>query len=81
MHVYMNQPPPASRTDGLPSGGLVEIIELKWLLAGQGIHIHVERLQSDPEYARHMLDRAAAVPNDVLRQVVARVRRSLGLSL
>ena len=48
-----------------PPGGcsvwpLVEIIELKWLLAGEGIHIHVERLQNDPAYACRALDTAAA---------------------
>jgi hypothetical protein len=58
---------------------LVEIIELKWLLAGHGIHVHVEQLQSDPEYARRTLDRAAAVPNAALREVAARLRSCLNL--
>ncbi len=39
---------------------LVEIIELKWLLAGHGVHIHVERLQRDPVYAREKLAAAMA---------------------
>jgi len=58
---------------------LVEIIELKWLLTGHGIHVHVERLQNDPEYARHTLDRAAAVPNAALREAATRLRELLGL--
>jgi hypothetical protein len=56
---------------------LVEIIELKWLLRGHGIHVHVERLQSDPEYARQTLDTAAAVPNAALRMAAERLRLCL----
>lgn len=63
----------------LPSTCLVEIIELKWLLAGHGIHVHVERLQTDPEYARHMLDSADATPSSVLRSAATRLRGCLGL--
>lgn len=58
---------------------LVAIIEFKWLLAGHGIHMHVEQLQNDPEYARRLLDRAAAAPSAVLREAAGRLRRSLGL--
>jgi hypothetical protein len=56
---------------------LVEIVELKWLLAGEGLHLHVERLQSDPEYARRILDAAAASKNISLRAAAARVREGL----
>lgn len=56
---------------------LVEIIELKWLLRGHGIHVHVERLQSDPEYARQTLEVAAAVPNAALRMAAERLRLCL----
>jgi hypothetical protein len=62
------------------SSCLVEIIELKWLLTGHGVHVHVERLQTDPEYARHTLDRAAATPNAALREAAARLRQCLGLA-
>lgn len=62
------------------SQALVEIIEFKWLLAGEGVHVHVERLQSDPEYARQSLDRAAASPNAALRETAVRLRRRLGLA-
>lgn len=69
----------------LPSSGrpardcLVAIIELKWLLTGHGIHVHVEQLQNDPEYARRLLDRAAATPNAALREAAARLHDRLGL--
>lgn len=58
---------------------LVEIIELKWLLAGQGVHLHVERLQQDPQYARETLARAAASPSAPLRETAARLRQRLGI--
>lgn len=59
---------------------LVEIVELKWLLRGHGVHVHVERLQSDPEYARRTLDFAAATPNAALREAAGRLRACLGLA-
>ena len=58
---------------------LVEIVELKWLLAGEGVRLHVERLQSDAEYARLILDRASASKSSILRSAAARVRRGLQL--
>ncbi len=58
---------------------LVEIIEVKWLLRGYGIDVHVERLQSDAEYARRTLDHAAATPNAALREAALRLRRCLQL--
>jgi hypothetical protein len=58
---------------------LVEIIELKWLLAGHGVHVHVERLQNDRKYARELLARADAAPGDALRETALRVRIRLGL--
>ena len=65
--------PPSTST----SACLVEIIELKWLLRGHGVHVHVERLQSDPEYARQTLDTAVAVPNAALRLAAERLRLCL----
>ncbi len=61
------------------SSCLLQIIELKWLLSGHGLHIHVERLLHDPEYARRTLDCAVATANPVLCAAVARLRRQLNL--
>lgn len=58
---------------------LVDIVELKWLLAGEGLHVHVERLQSDPGYARQCVEAADRSPNAAVRQVADRLRRHLGL--
>lgn len=59
---------------------LVEIVELKWLLAGEGLRLHVERLQADPEYARRILALAEASKNEALRDAAARVRQGLTLN-
>lgn len=52
---------------------LVEIIELKWLLAGEGVYIHVERLQKDAAYARRALEHAAASASPALRATALRL--------
>ena len=56
---------------------LVDIIDLKWLLAGEGIRLHVERLQGDPAYAAEVLARADASGNAALRDAATRVRHRL----
>lgn len=63
--------------NGSVTMALVEIVELKWLLAGEGVHVHVERLQTDPEYARRILDMAASSRNPALRAAADRVRHGL----
>jgi hypothetical protein len=59
---------------------LVEIIEMKWLLAGLGLHLHVEKLLHDAEYARRTLAVAEAASNAALRQAARRLRGKLGLN-
>lgn len=66
--------PPHSDAHALP---LVEIIELKWLLAGVGIHIHVERLQRDAAYAQRALDAAGGSTSPVIRALALRLRQRL----
>lgn len=57
---------------------LVEIIELKWLLAGEGVYIHVERLMTDADYARRALARAQASNSPTLRAAAARLQGRMG---
>lgn len=81
----MNHSIPAAptTTDPTPLAGalwLVEIIELKWLLAGHGIRLHVEHLQTDREYARRLFAQAMATPNPALRAAAERLRCGLGLA-
>jgi predicted DNA-binding protein (UPF0251 family) len=56
---------------------LVDIVELKWMLAGEGLHVHVEKLQSDLEYARECLCAAERSGNPTLRQVASKLRARL----
>lgn len=60
--------------DPLP---LVDIIQLKWLLAGVGIHIHVERLLNDPSYALHALAEAETCDSPAARAAASRLRSRL----
>lgn len=60
---------------------LVEIIDFKWLMAGDGHHVHVERLQADPAYATQCLALAAASRIAALRDTARRLAATLGLVL
>lgn len=57
---------------------LVDIIDFKWLMAKDGLHVHVERLQNDPAYARDCLNKAAASPRAAVQTVARRLRDKLG---
>jgi len=52
---------------------LVDIIDLKWLMAHEGHQVHVERLQADPVYAASCLAIAAASSSAALRAAAARI--------
>ncbi len=56
---------------------LVDIVELKWMLAGEGLHVHVEKVQSDPGYARECLRAAECSGNATVRQVALKLRARL----
>jgi hypothetical protein len=56
---------------------LMEVIQLKWMLAGEGVHLHVERLMADPAYAAQALERAAASTSPTLRATALRLRLRL----
>jgi len=50
------------------------------LLAADGVHVHVERLQNDTDYARQCLAKAEASPREAVRAAAVRLRRRLGLT-
>ena len=60
---------------------LIEIIDFKWLMAGDGHRVHVEHLQTDRDYARACLALAAGSRVQALRDTAARLAQSLGLPL
>ena len=58
---------------------LLEIIDLKWLLAHDGHRVHVEQLQSDPVYARQCLALGLASSDKALQAVARRLCLRLGI--
>lgn len=62
---------PTARAELLP---LVAVIELKWLAAGVGQHLRVERMQHDRAYALAMLEAAVASGQPTLQRAAARLR-------
>lgn len=68
--------PDAAET--MPTLQLVDVIDLKWLMAGIGHRVHVERLLADAGYARQCLALASAAPEAEVRAAAARVCRQLG---
>lgn len=52
---------------------LVDIIDFKWLMAREGHHIHVERLQRDACYARACVALAADSAIAALRDAARRL--------
>ncbi len=73
MHALKDSPPHTLN--------LVEIIDFKWLMAGDGHRVHVERLQADRSYAGHCLALGAASHTSALRDVALRLAARLHLSL
>lgn len=57
---------------------LVDIIDFKWLMAGMGHRVHVERLLADRAYAHQCLALAARAPGAEVREAAARVCHQLG---
>ena len=60
--------------EGLP---LVDIIQLKWLMSREGHHVHVERLQADPDYARLCLAQAQQCQGEATRACAQRLASQL----
>ena len=61
--------------------GLVEIIDFKWLMAGVGHRVHVQRLQTDGDYARACLVCGAQSAVPALRATAQRLARAMGICL
>ena len=59
---------------------LVDIIDLKWLMARDGHHVHVERLQAEPAYARECLIKAAASQHAAVRSAALRICQRMGIT-
>ena len=57
---------------------LVDVVDFKWLMAHEGHHVRVERLEVDLAYACDCFDRAQASPVEALRRIAQRLSRQLG---
>lgn len=60
---------------------LVDIIDFKWLMAGMGHDVHVERMLGNPAYARQCLLRGTGVSLPMLRETAQRLAVSMGICL
>ncbi|MDT7833811.1 hypothetical protein [Aquabacterium sp. OR-4] len=67
-----------AQAKGLP---LVDIIDFKWLMAGAGLDVHVERMQADRLYAGECLARGACSRVRLLRDTSQRLADALGIAL
>ena len=63
-------------TEALPAP-LMEIVELKWLMAGEGVRVHVEHMIDDNAYATRVLNRALESASPALRAAAERLRTRL----
>lgn len=79
--VHPNATMNAVTSPELCAASLLEIIDFKWLMAGDGHRVHVERLQTDRDYACACLALAAGSRVQALRDTAARLARTLGVSL
>jgi hypothetical protein len=52
---------------------LVDIINFKWLMAHEGHYVHVQRLQSDHDYAQACIAQAMATSVQALREAALRL--------
>jgi len=62
-----------------PASGLVDFVDLKWLMACEGQRVDLSRLQSDLAYARHCLALALGSRSPVLRQLAGRLADRLAI--
>ena len=71
--------------DAAPSGDeeilLLEEVDFKWLMAGQGWWIDTTRLHSDPSYAARFLRLAKASPSFALRQCATILQKLIGVPI
>jgi hypothetical protein len=80
-----SQPPVVAKCTGVaspaeptPAPELIEFIDFKWLMAGEGHRIDLGRLRSEAAYARGCLALAGGSTSATLRQAAGRLARSLG---
>jgi len=63
----------------VPVLNVVDLVDFKWLMAGEGHHIDVARLQTDVAYARGCLALAGGSTSAVMRRVAVQLGQALRL--
>ena len=83
MHMTTAHPQPvaaaataASAASGAPE--LIEFVDFKWLMAGEGHRINLDRLRAEPAYTRGCLALAGGSTSATLRRAGARLALALG---
>ncbi len=77
-HLAAHHQPPAAPAAPPP---LLEFVDFKWLMAGEGHRVDLDRLQREPAYARGCLAVAGGSTSSTLRQAADRLARGLGAVL
>ena len=67
---------PAASAQGAPPE-LLELVDFKWLMAGEGHRVDLDRLRADSPYIRGCLALAAGSRSATLRQAAQRLSRGL----
>ena len=82
MHLTAVYPQPraaAATTAATPvCPELIEFVDFKWLMAGEGHRIDLDRLRTEPAYTRGCLALAGGSTSATLRRAGARLARALG---
>lgn len=55
---------------------LIDWVDFKWLMATEGCHLDVDRLQSDAGYAQQCLAQALQSPTALLRSLALKLQRA-----
>lgn len=64
-------------SDSGAAADLVQLVDFKWLMSGEGYRVDVQRLQQDLAYAHDRLALAAASRCQTLREVGQRIGQTL----
>jgi len=69
---------------GLPHAAaapeLIEFVDFKWLMAGEGHRVDLDRLQCEPAYIRGCLALAGGSTSATLRRAAERLARAMASS-
>ena len=81
MQVHTVTTRPTNQAMTMPDERLVllEEVDFKWLMAGQGWWIDTDRLHSDPAYATHLLDLVETTQSVALKDCAALLRAQVGI--